>query len=968
VAPTRAFVSVAAPITAAARPRRKRARSEAPPLPAGIGGGLHGAPLGVQLLLSAQRTAGNRAISALVAQRRAGLGADAEPTAQRGIVDDAEAAAGGLLDALRGRAASVVASVRAGAAAAWDRLSSLASSVTAGLEGLAGSAIEALGARWQALQDQARSLWDALSARASALAAAIKERLGQLAGRLRAGWEALKSAGRHLLDELKQRAAALLEAAKGQGTSLLAASPGTSCCVPPAGLARARSALDGQGGAELGGLDGAASGAPGDLAGRWLGLDGESHSGSGALGAHAGAASAELGGEVEHARGSVGSGGAELRERSATAGDRLREESSTRVDAVGTDASTAADGVGAEAEAGTAGLRGMLGTLGDLIARAAGSVIGSAEQQTRGAHADLRARGGSLVSRLRDLAGSLARRLASAVERIESGLRAVAQELAARADAARRLLQEAWAWARERSAVVMGKLRTGWDWIRSRAGGAWRTMRDRLLGLRGRADAALELGEGESCRFEAAGAAGDALAAATIQAPGGAAIGNPVLFKGRPGAALTAAGPAAVRAPLGAGRSLESGVRARMERAFGADFSRVRVHTDAGSARVADELSARAFTVGDHVAFGTGEYRPDTPIGDALIAHELAHLVQQRDADTETLQAEDGSETAVELDADRSAVLAVARLWLGARAGLESSIESAMPLLRSGLRLRRCGSCNTSTKCCTEVPVDAGALIPVEAEHDCQPFAEDRNNVFKFQNQAKPGSNPLAHPTIYGLTTIDIGAAAGSPAGVTLDDKCQERCGVSLPSAPRFSLGPFVYTKTGRYDEGENFMRRAPKGTKCAGKRLPTFEVISESLAARIKAAEVEHCQDHKVAWRKSVGRYVAAVNEVAKAGFCVEHGDTGSKQQHCKDEYERRLKERSGMSYAGMRSIAECLFGRTDERDEKKYHSISGKSKVVVSADCTEIEVHAPDDAKVLSHVGDPKSEDLVKDCLEPK
>ena len=47
---------------------------------------------------------------------------------------------------------------------------------------------------------------------------------------------------------------------------------------------------------------------------------------------------------------------------------------------------------------------------------------------------------------------------------------------------------------------------------------------------------------------------------------------------------------------------------------------------------MAGELGARAVTVGEHVAFAPGEYRPGTPVGDALLAHELAHVGQQADA------------------------------------------------------------------------------------------------------------------------------------------------------------------------------------------------------------------------------------------------------------------------------------------------------------------------------------------------
>jgi hypothetical protein len=59
------------------------------------------------------------------------------------------------------------------------------------------------------------------------------------------------------------------------------------------------------------------------------------------------------------------------------------------------------------------------------------------------------------------------------------------------------------------------------------------------------------------------------------------------------------------------------------------DFSGVRIHTDAQAAESARQLNARAFTVGNHIVFDTGEYAPHTLSGQRLLAHELTHVVQQ---------------------------------------------------------------------------------------------------------------------------------------------------------------------------------------------------------------------------------------------------------------------------------------------------------------------------------------------------
>jgi hypothetical protein len=84
----------------------------------------------------------------------------------------------------------------------------------------------------------------------------------------------------------------------------------------------------------------------------------------------------------------------------------------------------------------------------------------------------------------------------------------------------------------------------------------------------------------------------------------------------------------------GAGEGLAGPVLARMEQGFGRPLGHVRVHDDPASARLSDTIAARAFTHGQDIYFARGEYRPGTPAGDRLIAHELAHTLQQPGAGT----------------------------------------------------------------------------------------------------------------------------------------------------------------------------------------------------------------------------------------------------------------------------------------------------------------------------------------------
>lgn len=79
----------------------------------------------------------------------------------------------------------------------------------------------------------------------------------------------------------------------------------------------------------------------------------------------------------------------------------------------------------------------------------------------------------------------------------------------------------------------------------------------------------------------------------------------------------------------GGGRALDADVRRSMGEAFGRDLSGVRLHTDGRAAAAAAQMGAVAFTTGRDIFFGAGQYRPDTDAGRHVLAHELAHTVQQ---------------------------------------------------------------------------------------------------------------------------------------------------------------------------------------------------------------------------------------------------------------------------------------------------------------------------------------------------
>jgi Domain of unknown function (DUF4157) len=116
--------------------------------------------------------------------------------------------------------------------------------------------------------------------------------------------------------------------------------------------------------------------------------------------------------------------------------------------------------------------------------------------------------------------------------------------------------------------------------------------------------------------------------------------------------------PASVRETLRApGRPLDAATREYFAARFGHDFSRVQIHADDLAANSVKEIGAQAYTVGSHIAFGAGRYAPESAEGRRLLAHELAHVVQQSGS---AASAQPGLEIgaandAAEIEADRVA-------------------------------------------------------------------------------------------------------------------------------------------------------------------------------------------------------------------------------------------------------------------------------------------------------------------------
>jgi hypothetical protein len=133
----------------------------------------------------------------------------------------------------------------------------------------------------------------------------------------------------------------------------------------------------------------------------------------------------------------------------------------------------------------------------------------------------------------------------------------------------------------------------------------------------------------------------------------------------------------------GGGTPLDAGVRADMESRFGADFGDVRVHTGGTAHSSAAAVNAQAYTVGSDIVFADGQYDPGSPRGQHVLAHELTHVVQQRNGPVDGTDTGAGVKVSDPSDRfEREAAATADRILsvpaTAAHAGVQRMVDSAV--------------------------------------------------------------------------------------------------------------------------------------------------------------------------------------------------------------------------------------------------------------------------------------------------
>jgi hypothetical protein len=131
------------------------------------------------------------------------------------------------------------------------------------------------------------------------------------------------------------------------------------------------------------------------------------------------------------------------------------------------------------------------------------------------------------------------------------------------------------------------------------------------------------------------------------------------------------------------GQSLDASIQRAMEDRMGDSFGDVQVHTGPTAASACESINARAFTVGNHVAFNQGEYDPESPEGQHVLAHELAHVRQQTGGAVSMLPQE-GLELEIDPDPqlEREAEATAQQVMQGGELGIQRMAATEVHLQR----------------------------------------------------------------------------------------------------------------------------------------------------------------------------------------------------------------------------------------------------------------------------------------------
>lgn len=243
------------------------------------------------------------------------------------------------------------------------------------------------------------------------------------------------------------------------------------------------------------------------------------------------------------------------------------------------------------------------------------------------------------------------------------------------------------------------------------------------------------------------------------------------------------------------GQPLEGDTRDFMESRFGHDFSQVQVHTNVKAAESAQAVNALAYTAGRNVVFGAEQYKPQTIIGKQLLAHELAHVIQQEQQTFQTkLRIDDSSNSEQEANKTAHAIMT----------------QQAVPTLKAASRIQLSRQESGLDAGVTEEIRDAGESLPGGLQSSPEPSSieslpEQSTDLTMIDTS---GSEPVSRVVI---SCSDRKVAFVTPSGIhlyNLDPDCQVALGSYDARVEVNEIGRRITWTLGEH-EGTGFREQA---------------------------------------------------------------------------------------------------------------------------------------------------------------
>lgn len=313
---------------------------------------------------------------------------------------------------------------------------------------------------------------------------------------------------------------------------------------------------------------------------------------------------------------------------------------------------------------------------------------------------------------------------------------------------------------------------------------------------------------------------------------------------------------------LSGGHPLSTGERSFFEPRIGHDLGRVRLHTDNRAAESARGINALAYTNGNNIVFGAGQYRPETESGKRLLAHELVHTVQQEGERSQSIQ-----DNAHNVDSGGLPLIRANSVWrsqlqlVPARAvrltiTIGQNNQAEFVLTRTeGAPLLTSGTASGIDPGFYQVSHQRGRALLVIRAADGSPLPETTQFHYNISDSDSPLHrllNATSEPIAMEVRTGDVGSSplvGGDPASPATASTPEQEVGL-LPERVRRVLFSSTATHQVQPSDYPILLRIGQKLVELSPSELEAYQARTTSTTSDLSVFEA------------SVDRYLAEVHQ----------------------------------------------------------------------------------------------------------